>query len=119
MAKMLLRDLTLQEQLALASLAQHPGFEILTRLMDEACRLKAAEVIRLDPSKADYKTQLEQLALMARATNEFCASIRASVLTHVEAAVVKQHQADAAQVMAEEEERVLTTVRRLAQQDNQ
>lgn len=93
MAKMLVRDLTNAEQMALARLSQSPDFQVFVKIMDEACRLVAAEPIKLDPIDDKYEIKLAKLTLIARATNDFCASIRATVLTHVEAYMQREQEA--------------------------
>jgi len=110
---MLCRDLTFAEQSILANLAQHPGFEILTRLMDECCIQSAREPIKLDPTAEDYTTKLMKLTLIARAMNEFCATLRKSVNAHIEAAVLQANQDEVDAQMEAEAEQVINTVRRL------
>ena len=118
MAKMLCRDLTFTEQMALANLAQHPGFDVLVKILDDTCRQAAAEPVKVDPLDKDYAHKVTELTRSARMVNDFCASVRASVNTHISAAVMKQNEDQLQAQMEQDAERVLTTVRRLAQKDN-
>jgi hypothetical protein len=110
---MLCRDLTFAEQSVLANLAQHPGFNVLTRLMDDCCVQSAAEPIKLDPADPDYLPKLQKMTLVARAMNEFCATLRKAVNAHIEAAVLQANQDAVDAQMEAEAEQVINTVRRL------
>jgi hypothetical protein len=119
MPKMLGRDLTLQQQLNLWGLSQHPGFEVLVMLMDEACRESAADPIRLDLMADKYDEKLVKLTLIARATNDFCASVRSTVLTHINAAAEQKKQDELEQKMDNEVEKLQSTIRLISTQDNE
>ena len=120
MSKMLLREMTYQEQMNLWGLTKHPGFDVLVALMDEAVRDTAADPIRLDPIKTEnYEDKLAKLALIARATNDFCMSIRNAVNTHINAAAAKQKQDEEEAKMDEEAERITSTIRLLSRKDNE
>ena len=118
--KMLCRDLTLQQQLNLWGLSQHPGFEVLVMLMDEAVREASADPIRLDPVKTqNYHEVLERLTLTARATNDFCASVRNAVLTHINAAAERKKEDELEQKAEEQVEKLQSTIRLLSENDNE
>ena len=119
MAKMLCRELTFQQQMNLWGLTKHPGFEVLVMLMDEAVRDSAADPIRLDPMSDKYEEKLAKLALIARSTNDFCASVRNAVLTHITAAEAQKRQDEEDAQLDADADRVLSTVRVLAKQDNE
>lgn len=119
MAKMLCRDLTLQQQLNLWGLSQHPGFEVLTMLMDEAVRESSADPIRLNPMEDKYEEKLAKLALLARATNDFCASVRNAVLTHINAAAERKKEDELEQKAEEQVEKLQSTIRLLSENDNE
>jgi hypothetical protein len=117
--KMLCRDLTLQQQLNLWGLSQHPGFEVLVMLMDEAVREASADPIRLDPMAERYAEKLSTLTLIARATNDFCASVRNAVLTHINAAAERQKQDELEQKAEDQVEKLQSTIRLLSEHDNE
>jgi hypothetical protein len=119
MAKMLLREMSYQEQMNLWGLTKHPGFDVLVALMDEAVRDTAADPIRLDPMADKYEEKLAKLALIARATNDFCMSVRNAVNTHIVAAAAKQKQEEQEAKMDEEAEKLQSTIRLLDTQDNE
>lgn len=80
MAKMLLRDeLTDIEKAELANMTLHPGFAVLQRMMAEHCKLSTEEVIKLNPMLDGYERKLALLQTTARATNDFCSSVLASI----------------------------------------
>lgn len=118
MAKMLLREMTYQEQMNLWGLTKHPGFDVLVALMDEAVRDTAADPIRLDPMQPGYGDKLEKLALIARATNDFCMSVRNAVNTHINAAAAKMKEDELEAKMEEDADRITSTIRILSKQDN-
>jgi hypothetical protein len=110
----LCRDLTITEQMALASLAQHPGFEILTKLMDEACIQAREKIVLLDPTEDKFQEKLISLQNMARAVNKFVSTLRKSVLTHINAAILQQNESEIEEMTNAQAEEVLNTVRRLS-----
>ena len=117
MAKMLLRELTFVEQMALASLTQHRGFEVLTKIFDEACVEANQAPIKLDPLDDEYDKKLKILTLVARVTNDFCASVRNTVHVHVSAAVTEQNRLEQEELMESEAEEVLSTLRRVQSEE--
>lgn len=85
---MLLRDeLNLAERSALHNMTYHPGFKILQRMIDDACRLATEEVIKLDPGANNYERLLVSVQNKARAINEFASALRKSVDVHCNAAI--------------------------------
>jgi hypothetical protein len=117
MSKMLCRDLTFAEQMALASLTQHRGFEVLTKIFDEACVEANQAPIKLDPMIEKYDQKLKMLTLVARLTNDFCASVRNTVTVHISAAVAQQNELEQAELMETEAEDVLNTLRRVQSEE--
>ena len=119
MAKMLLREMSYQEQMNLWGLTKHPGFDVLVSLMDAAVRDFAADPIRLDPiTTEDYEGKLAKLTLTARAVNDFCMTLRNAVNTHITAAAVRMKQDEEEAKMDEDAERITSTIRLLSKKDN-
>jgi hypothetical protein len=109
-----------QEQLNLWAMTKHPGFDVLVALMDDAVRESAADPIRLDPVKTEnYPMVLERLALTARATNDFCMSLRNAVMAHVNAAAAKQKEDEEEAKLDEETDKIQSTIRLLTLHDNE
>lgn len=83
MAKVLGDKLDIVKRSYLANMTQHQGFPVLREMMEEACQKATYEVIKLDPNKdesdASYNAKLARLQLVARATNDFCASVLMSI----------------------------------------
>jgi len=110
----LCRDLSIAEQMALANLAQHPGFDVLTKLMDEACIKSREKIVMLDPTEDKFQEKLVSLQNMARAINQFVSTLRKSVLTHINAAILQQNESEIEEMTNAQAEEVLNTVRRLS-----
>jgi hypothetical protein len=112
--------MTEQEQLNLWAMTKHPGFDVFVALMDDAVRESAADPIRLDPvGTENYREVLERLTLTARATNDFCMSLRSAVMAHVNAAAQKQMEDEEEAKLDEETDKVQSTIRLLDLQDNE
>lgn len=80
---MLCRDLSDLDRAILVNMTHHQGFDILVRMMHEACDNATARVIKLDPIETDnYEKKLANLQLTARATHQFCASVLKSIQVH-------------------------------------
>lgn len=92
MSKMLCYNLTLDEKVYLANLVAHPGFRVLQRMMEEACKNAEAEVIRLNPEEDGYEKKLKARQLTARAMADFCTSLIKSFNVHTTAAVEEDKQ---------------------------
>lgn len=83
MSTMLGREMNPVERAQLLNMTLHPGYKILRLMMDQACDLATAAVIKLNPSSTDnYKEKLVDLQLIARATNDFCSSLVKSIEAH-------------------------------------
>jgi len=119
MAKMLCRELTVAEQLVLASLVQHPGFEILTRMFNDYCVTAAAEPYKINPTDPRYDELLKISVLTGRIANDVVDSLRKSVNTHIASAVERQHQQEEDERIDRETEHLMGSIRLLAQQDNE
>jgi hypothetical protein len=117
MSKMLLRELTFAEQMALASLSQHRGFEVLMKIFEEACVAANQAPIKLDPLSEKYDEKLKMLTLVARLTNDFCESVRNTVNTHISAAVVEQNRLEQDELIESEADAVLSTLRRVQSEE--
>jgi TRAP-type mannitol/chloroaromatic compound transport system substrate-binding protein len=87
------RNFTREERIMVASLAQQPGWELLVRMMAEACRTATESVIKLDPTTERYPEVLMGLQTMARAMNKFSADVLESVRT-IQVDVHKQLKAE-------------------------
>ena len=118
MAKMLCRNLTLAEQSALANMAQHPGFDVLTKLYEEYCMIAASEILRLNPADPRYDELLKTAALTARITNDVVESLRKSVNTHISSAAEELHQKELDEQIERETEQLMGTIRLLSRDDN-
>lgn len=66
-------ELTTAERITLAQLTNHPGFDVLVKLIETECEEATKAVIKLDPEKAgsNYAQILESRQLTARAINGF------------------------------------------------
>ena len=119
MSRMLCRDLTVSEQLALASLAQHPGFEVLTKMFNDYCVTAAAEPYKIDPSNPRYDELLKIAVITGRIASDVVESLRKSVNTHIASAVERQNQHDEDERIERETEHLMGSIRMLVQQDNE
>jgi hypothetical protein len=79
---LLCRDnLSYEEKTYLARFAMDPGYKVLIRLMEDACHQAVSEVIKLDPiiEKESYVESLKAQQQIARAMNQFSATLRKSI----------------------------------------
>jgi hypothetical protein len=79
--------LSYEERIAVAQLSQQPGWQILVRMIAEACRNATEAVIRLDPQTERYQDKVVALQTTARAMNKFSAAVLDSVKVHQRTAV--------------------------------
>src|SRR5258706_12987021 len=68
------------ERIALVGLTTHPGYAVLSKMMQTAVQQKFNQVINCDPTK-----EADVLALQkeARAASEFCSLLRDAINWHV------------------------------------
>lgn len=81
------KNLTFEERISLAQLVNQPGWNILVRVMAEACRNATEIVIKLDPATDRYPEKVAALQMTARAMNKFSAEVLDSVKAHQRVAV--------------------------------
>ena len=74
-------ELTQTDRIALVGLTTHPGFRVLTQMMDAACQRMAAKVLQCDRTERD---RIVVLADEARAANEFSNLLRKAINWHVQ-----------------------------------
>lgn len=86
MKQLLCEDLPFDERMHLASFNMTPAYQIVKRMMNDACSKATAEVIKLDPLTEQYENKLKCLQLVARATNDFSATLLKSIEVHAQAA---------------------------------
>jgi len=101
-----------QEREALASMTYMPGFHILVKLMEEACSMAVADVIKVSPKDPKYDEMLKALQLEARAMSEFSDNLLKSMGWHVRMAeaLLKAKDEAALQAADAEEPRPAGTV---------
>jgi hypothetical protein len=93
MAKPLMFDeLTAVERVNLAGLKQHPGFDVLEKLMMSACRRATDAVIELDPTSESYERSLKALQSAARERSQFCLLLLKSISWQVDVETKLQEQ---------------------------
>lgn len=85
------QDLSLADCIALGQTMNTPGFDILVRLYEAACKSASDDSIKLDPEGADYERKLAVRTQRARNFNECVSYVRACALAHV-ARVKKQRE---------------------------
>jgi hypothetical protein len=83
-------NMSLEDKQYLGGLSQHPGYPILQRLMEDACRQATEAVIRLDPTDNEYDRKLKSLQMTARIMNDFCATLIKSIVMHTQAAKIEE-----------------------------
>ena len=76
------KELTLADCVALGQTMGTPGFDIVRRLYEAACRAAGDDSIKLDPERPDYERVLAVRAQRARNFNEIVEWVRVSALTH-------------------------------------
>jgi hypothetical protein len=73
-------ELTQTDRIALVGLTTHPGFRVLTSMMDAACQRMSAKVLQCDRTNRD---EMIVLADEARAANVFVNLLRQAINWHV------------------------------------
>ena len=76
-------ELTLADCIALGQAMNTPGFEIITRLFEAACKSANDDSIKLDPEGTDYERKLAVRVQRGRNFNEAVSYVRACALAHV------------------------------------
>jgi len=84
-------ELTLEEKLYLSAMAQHPGFTVFKKLIDDAFKQKMASIVDLSPEDPEYDTKLRSRQTDLRLTKEICAILIKSINMHAQAALVEQN----------------------------
>lgn len=92
--KLLGQNLTYDERIHLAQLTTQPGWQILVKIMAEACRAATEDVIRLPNTEPRYPEVLAGLHTTARAMNKFSNEVLDSVRLHTAKAIHEAHEAD-------------------------
>ena len=82
--------LTFDERIYLGSLSKHPGFIILKKLFEDACNQAVQSVIKLSPEDPEYDRKLRARQLVARTTNDVCATLLKSIMMHSEAGELEE-----------------------------
>ena len=90
--KLLCEDLNQMERLYLKSLTMHDGFPVLQKIFDEACRRATEEVMKVNPTDANYEKVLAATQANARAIHEFCQAVRLSFNAHISNAEAMERQ---------------------------
>jgi hypothetical protein len=80
--KLLGANLSFEEKILLAQLTTAPGWQILVRIMAEACRDATESVVKLDPTAERYNEKLVAMQTMTRAIHKFSADVLDSVKVH-------------------------------------
>ena len=62
--------LTQEQRLYLSSFAKHPGFIVLKKMMEDACRQATTAVIKLNPDDKDFDIKLKNRQMTARIVND-------------------------------------------------
>jgi hypothetical protein len=73
--------LTQSERVALVGLTTHPGYGVLTRMMESACQRAYTKVIQCDPTEEAHVLALQK---EARAASAFCTLLLKAVNWHVQ-----------------------------------
>src|SRR5260370_37751566 len=77
------------DRIALVGLTTHPGFKVLTQMMDAACQRAYTKVIQADPTQEAVVLALQK---EARAASSFCELLRKAINWHVRCDNVTQQQ---------------------------
>lgn len=93
--------LSFEDKMYLGGLEKHPGFPVLKKLMEDACLQATAKAISTDPEDPAYDTKLKARQLIARVTNDVCATLLKSIVMHSEAGKIED-QIRRIQAVAEE-----------------
>lgn len=99
--------LGLQEKLDLGRMAEHPGFAVQKKLFDDACQQAVRAVIKLNPEDPNFESILKMRQLVARVTNDVCATLLKSIAMHSESAKVEVSIKELENSLESEDERVL------------
>jgi len=99
--------LGLQEKLDLGRMAEHPGFAVQKKLFDDACQQAVRAVIKLNPEEKDFENILKTRQLVARITNDVCATLLKSIVMHSESGKVEVAVKELETSLESEPERVL------------
>ena len=83
-------ELSFDEKIFLGSLSKHPGFIVLKRLMESACKQATENLVKLNPEDERYNEKLKARQMAARITNDVCASLLKSIIMHSESAQIEE-----------------------------
>lgn len=89
---LLMHELTDIERVALQSLIQQPGWKVIEKLHETACRRATEAVIKVNPEEEGYERLLTALQSKARERNEFSGLILRSVQYHIDVMVEKDKE---------------------------
>lgn len=81
--------LSQEDRVALYGLTTHPGFRVLTGMMDSACQRMSARVLQCDRTKRD---EMIVLADEARAANVFVDLLRRAINWHAKCVIETQNK---------------------------
>lgn len=87
---LLMDGLTLPEKVKLGQTFLTPGYSILVKLMESACRTATEDVIKLNPEDENYDHVLKARQQYSRAVNKFCILVLRSVEYHVDAGMAEE-----------------------------
>lgn len=77
--------MTKEDRMYLGYLAKQPGFPVLKKLMEAACKQAMTKIIKLKPEDPRRKELLEIYHLEAHVVNDVCSTLLKSIAKHVEA----------------------------------
>jgi len=92
---LMMDELTSVERASLASLVQHPGWNVLEKLHLYACKRATEDAIKANPEEVNYDQISKVRLLRARERNEFSSLILGSVEWHIQAAQMQTQEQEA------------------------
>lgn len=82
MKPLCLDTLSPEDRVYLGNMSAHPGYQVLKKLISDACKQATEAVIKLDPADDQYDRKLKALQFTARAVNDFSSTLLKSVEMH-------------------------------------
>ena len=67
----------------LSSLAKHPGYVILKKMMEDACKKSVVKIVKLKPEDPDSDRLLKIYQLESHVLNDVCSTIVKSIAKYV------------------------------------
>jgi hypothetical protein len=83
-------ELKVDERVILKTLMMHPGYAVLIKIANAACREATEAVIKLDPGDPHYNQKLVALQTTARAKSDFCERLFSSAEWNAQQGVVQE-----------------------------